>query len=108
MSIDSLLGKECLMGSVLCDLTVFQYTDAVCIAYGGQSVCDHDYCFSLRKSGKSLLHFCFIIWVCKGSCLIKDQNRSVLEHGSCNGKPLCFTAAFKIAAVIRHEPEDSR
>ena len=42
------------MGSVLCDLTVFQYTDAVCITYGGQSVCDHDHGFSLRKSGKSL------------------------------------------------------
>ena len=56
-----------------------------------QSVCDHDKRFSCNKLCNGVLQNCLILRICVCSRLIKDHDRSILKHGSCNRDPLSLT-----------------
>lgn len=79
MGIQSVLFQQRLMGTLLCDLTVFQDTDTVSIHDGGQSVCDHDHGLACGKLRKRLLYLRLVIGICKCCSFIQDQDRCIFN-----------------------------
>ena len=88
--IDSLLGKQFLVGADFCNPPVRQYHNPIGAHYGGKAVRDGNDGFLAGKSfdGFLNLRLRFIVY-CAG-CLVKNQNRSISQNGTGNIAILCF------------------
>ncbi len=76
----------------LADSPLIQHDDTIGILDGKQAVCDDQRSSSTHQFVERRLNVTFGFSVESRGCFIKNQDRRILEDGTCDGQPLALTA----------------
>lgn len=87
------------MSALLNQLTIIQDNDLVSIHHSAEPMSNHNNRLTLYQFCNSTLNQNLVLWVKGRCCLIKQNNRCVLQKRAGNGNPLTLTTG-KSAAVL--------
>ena len=96
--IDTVVGQKLLPGTLLHDMLGIHNRDAIGVADCGETMGDHDDGLTLAEAIDALLDSLFRDAVQRRGCLIKDQDRRILQEDTRDGNTLLLSAGEDDAA----------
>ena len=90
--INSIPCKQLLMGAPLDDAAILHHQDLIGVLDGGQPVGDDQQRLAPHQPCQCRLDDRLVFRVCIGRCLVENDDRRVLQHGTGNGDTLPLTA----------------
>ena len=100
--IDSFLLYQFNVNAFFYNFSVIHHQNLIGIPNRGQPVCNDNQRLIFYQSADGLLQMHLVFRVNAGGCLVKQDNRRVLEHGAGDGDPLLFSTGQGGAAFANY------